>query len=124
MTGGYPVGSAYKTGKGVNMYNIMQDCWVACPERKVSGANHSSLCLGRKLYIFFGSHGGMCGVNVPQSSIERMDAQAFVEGQSVQWEMVKMPPESLKLIKCPLITPISEKEIAFLRFGHPESISK
>ena len=66
----------------------------------------------------------MCGVNVPQRTIERMDAQAYIEGQSVQWEMVEMPPEHLKLIRCPLIAPISDTEIAFLRFGHPLNVRK
>ena len=38
--------------------------------------------------------------------------------------MVEMLLEHLKLIRCPLITPISETEIVFLRFGHPENVSK
>ena len=36
-----------------------------------------------------------------------------------------MGPETImKLIRCPLIAPISDTEIAFLRFGHPESVPK
>ena len=56
--------------------------------------------------------------------MERFDAQAHTEGQRVCWEDVVVPPESLKLIRCPLIAPFSDTEIVFFRFGHPKACYK
>ena len=39
--------------------------------------------------------------------------------------MVEIGPEYiLKLIRCSILAPISDTEIAFLRFGHPLSVAK
>ena len=43
---------------------------------------------------------------------------------SAQWEEVVVPPEQQKLIRCPLMAPVSDTEIAFLRFGHPPNIGQ
>ena len=94
LSGGIPAGAMYCVNDDCIMYDIQRDTWSAMPERWHEGANHSSVCLNGKLYIFFGSHGGMCGVNVPQATIERFDARAFIAGKrGVQWEKVALPPE-------------------------------
>ena len=49
-------------------------------------------------------------------TIERFDVKAHIQGQSVNWEMWQLIPESHELIDRPLFAPISETEIAFLSF--------
>ena len=57
------------------------------------------------------------GVKTPMRSIERLDVQAHIEGEAVQWEVIEMDLNERNLIWCPLMAPISDTEIAFLRFG-------
>ena len=75
------------------MYDIYRDSWTICPSRLVNGANHSSICLNGKLFIFFGSQGVNHGDYNSLKSIERLDAQAFIEGKSVEWMLIKLPPQ-------------------------------
>ena len=74
ISGGIPAGAMYCVNNKVNMYDIKLNFWSKCPNRVYAGANHSMLCVGRWLYILFGSHGGLCGVNVPHNYMERLDA--------------------------------------------------
>ena len=80
LSGGFGAGGMYCPRSDVQMYDIEHDSWKQCPERPNSGANHSSLCLKGKFYIFYGSHGGMCGSAAKNKDVERFDAQAFIGG--------------------------------------------
>ena len=72
-----------KESNEVYMYEIARDAWSECPSRNFMRANHTSLCLGRMLYVFFGSDCLIPGVKTPMKSIERLDVQAHIEGRSV-----------------------------------------
>ena len=41
----------------VLMYDIQNDSWSNCPQRKQAGGNHNSFCMNGKLYIVFGDTG-------------------------------------------------------------------
>ena len=106
------------------MYNIEEKEWTNCPDLKYAYINHSSVCVNGKVYLFYGqskTYEDELYNWAPSDSIERLDVEAHIEGQSVEWEGVVIPPEQLMLIKCPLMAPISDTEIAFLRFGLPDN---
>lgn len=98
------------------MYDIERDTWSDCPERKSSSENQNGMCVDGKLFLFFGRK--RVAPKQIESFIEKFDIQAHIAGQTVEWENIKLRDEQMKLIKCPLMAPISNNEIAFLRFGY------
>lgn len=102
-------------GKGVEMYDIERDVWSVLPNRKYDVGHREGICLDGKLYLLFtlNDEGPMKGITL----IEKFDIQAHIEGKTVHWEDIILPPEQLSLLGFHMV-PISNTEIASLRFKY------
>ena len=61
------------------MYDVERYSWTDVPAMKEGRYSHSSLALGRMIYVFFSSQ------DQAKLSFERFDAQSYLNGKVVAW---------------------------------------
>ena len=83
LSGGVPDGSNLVPSQQVHMYNCERNMWKDCPEMNTPRQKHSSIVLGKMLYVFFGI--GRSSLNTHNKSIERLDVHAHLKRAGVPW---------------------------------------
>ena len=75
--------------KIVEMYDIKNDAWSFAPSMNVGRSKHTSLVVGQMIYNFLGWSFAKRGES-RLDSLERLDAEAHINGESVEWQLIDL----------------------------------
>ena len=105
------------------MYSIKRDQWQEAPKLNEMRHSHSGCTLGNFIYIFFGKTTKR-GVSTYLDSIERLDAQAYIDSDwahndrhEQSWELIQTTPVKEAIISARIfafVAPLSPTEFFIL----------
>ena len=92
----------------VDMFDIENDEWNLAPNLNKKRAAHSSCSLENSIFVFCGA------TQAYMMSIEMLDAEGFINGEPVEWQLVQLNEGSLSPRENPLVASLSDTELLIL----------
>ena len=103
----FKLGGAFRESVNIDYYDVSHDAWIEGPEMngKSTPRYDFSCCILNGILYVFGGPGG-------SSLIDSLDVRSLVNGESVEFKAIVLPPDSTNFYPGPhpYMSPISPTE--------------